>query len=92
MIEIEIMQPKISLQHTRNVFELAIMQFGKVKMDLWMDYAIFEMKHGDPVKSSEIYTRAVKTLYAKLADKFISEYTLLKANPESISTSRNLKV
>ncbi|XP_043477850.1 U3 small nucleolar RNA-associated protein 6 homolog [Leptopilina heterotoma] len=89
MIEIENMQSKISLQYTRNAYELAIMQFGKNRTDLWLDYTIFEMKHGDPLKAAEIHARAVKTLYAKLTDKFIADYTLLKANPESKSTSRN---
>lgn len=89
MIEIENMQSKISPQYTRNAYELAIMQFGKNRTDLWLDYTIFEMKHGDPLKAAEIHTRAVKTLYAKLTDKFIADYTLLKANPESKTTSRN---
>lgn len=90
MIEIEIMQPKISVQNTRTAFELAIMQFGKHKPDLWIDYTMFEMKHGDPLKTGEVHTRAVKTLYPKLTDKFIFEYTLLKANPDFISmSSRN---
>ncbi|XP_033211584.1 U3 small nucleolar RNA-associated protein 6 homolog [Belonocnema kinseyi] len=85
MIEIEIMQPETNVGKVRECFEIAILQFGGTNMDVWMDFVNFETNHGDPVESAKIHTRAVKALIAPLVDKFISEYSLLKADPGSIS-------
>ena len=82
ILEIEIMQPVISLKHARRSLEMAIIQFGKNNVAIWMDYITFEMNYGDPRRAGDIYARAVKMLDALLTDKFIAEYSLLKANAD----------
>ena len=89
MIEIEIMQPEIDLKKVRECFEIGILQFGKTNMEIWMDFVIFEMNHGDPIEVYKIYTRAVETLILPLTDKFISEYSLLKPDLDTINVPHN---
>lgn len=84
MAAIELMQPEISLKNARRPHEMATLQFGKSNTDVWMDYVMFELKVGDPKKVGEIHMRAVKTLEAALTDTFISEFSLIKTNPEAI--------
>lgn len=85
MVEIEIMQFEIDVEKVRECFEIAILQFGGTNMDIWMDFVLFETNHGDPAEAAKIHTRAVKSLIAPLVDKFISEYSLRKADSDSIS-------
>lgn len=84
MIELELMQPEISLKHIRKYYEMSTLQFGKNNTNVWINYITFEMKHGDPKKVGELHERAVKTLEPILTDLFISEYSLIKANPDAI--------
>ena len=86
MIELELMQPEISVKHVRKYNEMSTLQFGKNDTSIWIDYIMFEMKHGDPKKVGELHGRAVKTLEPKLTDSFISEYSLIKAKPDIINT------
>lgn len=86
MIELELMQPEISLKHTRKCYEMSMLQFGRNNTNVWIDYITFEMKYGDPKKVGELHRRAVKTLEPELTDSFISEYSLIKANPNSLNT------
>ncbi|XP_035731894.1 U3 small nucleolar RNA-associated protein 6 homolog [Vespa mandarinia] len=86
MAELELIQPEVVLKYARRPHEMAALQFGKNNTKVWIDYIIFEMKHGDPKKIGEIHRRAVKTLEAPLTDTFISEYALIKANPDSINS------
>ncbi|KAF7402853.1 hypothetical protein HZH66_005120 [Vespula vulgaris] len=86
MAELELIQPEIVLKYARRPHEMAALQFGKNNSKVWLDYIIFEMNHGDPKKVGEIHRRAVKTLEAALTDTFISEYALIKANPDSINS------
>lgn len=86
MIELELMQPEISLKHVRKYNEMSTLQFGKNDISIWIDYITFEMKYGDPKKVGELHGRAVKTLEPKLTDSFISEYSLIKAKPDIINT------
>lgn len=82
MMGLELMQPEISSKNMRKCHEMSTFQFGKNNTSVWIDYIAFEMKHGDPKKIGEIHRRAVKTLEPELADSFISQYTLMKANPD----------
>lgn len=84
MAALELVQPEISLQNARRPHEMATLQFGKENTDCWMEYITFELKYGDPTKISNIYNRAVKTLNSQLSDNFITEYALVKTNPESL--------
>ncbi|XP_015177794.1 PREDICTED: U3 small nucleolar RNA-associated protein 6 homolog [Polistes dominula] len=84
MADLELMQPEIVLKHARRPYEMATLQFGKTNPKIWIDYIIFEMKHGEAKKVGKIHRRAVKTLDAALTDTFITEYALIKANPDSI--------
>lgn len=84
MVELELMQPSISLKNIRKYHEMSTLQFGRNNTSVWINYITFEMKHGDPKKVGEIHVRAVKTLEPALTDSFISEYSLIKANPDSL--------
>ena len=84
MASLELLQPNISLRNARRPHEIATMLFGKSNTDVWIDYITFEMKHGDARKVTEIHARARQTLEPALSDVFISEYSLLKANPDSL--------
>ncbi|KOC63457.1 U3 small nucleolar RNA-associated protein 6 like protein [Habropoda laboriosa] len=86
MMELELMQPEVSIKHIRKCNEMSTLQFGKNNTSVWIHYITFEMKHGDPKKVGEIHRRAVKTLEPALTDSFISEYSLIKANPICIDT------
>lgn len=88
MIELELIQPEISPKHLRKCYEMSMLQFGKSNSSIWIDYMKFEMKHGEPKKVGDIHRRAVKTLEPALTDSFISEYSLIKANPDSVNTDR----
>ncbi|CAK9829319.1 U3 small nucleolar RNA-associated protein 6 homolog [Anthophora retusa] len=81
MMELELMQPEVSLKHIRKCNEMSTLQFGKNNTGVWIHYITFEMKYGDPKKVGDIHRRAVKTLEPALTDSFISEYSLIKANP-----------
>lgn len=81
MADLEMIQPDIILKFARRPFELAIAQFGKIDFKIWINYIVFEMRHGDPKKVGDIYKRAIKTLDASLTETFTSHYTLTKANP-----------
>ncbi|KAG7211944.1 hypothetical protein KM043_011153 [Ampulex compressa] len=85
MAALEVMQPEISLKNARRPHEMSTLQFGKSNTSVWIDYILFEMKYGEPTKIGDIHRRAVKTLEPVLTDAFISEYSLIKANPDSIS-------
>ncbi|KAK0173015.1 hypothetical protein PV328_006270 [Microctonus aethiopoides] len=85
MAALELIQPDICKQNARRPHELAALQFGKTNTDIWINYIIFEMKHGDPIKVADIHRRAVKTLEPALTDIFISEYSLISADPNSIT-------
>ncbi|CAL7936304.1 unnamed protein product [Xylocopa violacea] len=86
MIELELIQPEISLKHLRKCNEMSILQFGKHNTNVWIQYITIEMKYGDPKKVGDLHRRAVKTLEPMLTDSFISEYSLIKANIDSINT------
>ncbi|XP_066601747.1 U3 small nucleolar RNA-associated protein 6 homolog isoform X2 [Prorops nasuta] len=87
MAEIELMQPEISLNNARLPYEMSILQFGKINVNVWLDYIKFEMNHGDIEKPGKIHARAVKTLEPNLTESFISEYSLFKANFYSMTTT-----
>ncbi|XP_034936563.1 U3 small nucleolar RNA-associated protein 6 homolog [Chelonus insularis] len=86
MAALELIQPEICKQNARRPHEVAALQFGKNNTEVWIKYIVFEMKYGDPLKVSNIYQRAVKTLNPVDADNFISKYSLIKANPETIES------
>ncbi|XP_015589192.1 U3 small nucleolar RNA-associated protein 6 homolog [Cephus cinctus] len=83
MAAMELMQPEISLKNARRPHEMATLQFGKSHTDVWMDYINFEMNHGDPKRVAEIHRRAVKSLDSSLAEKFVTQFSLLKAKAEN---------
>ncbi|XP_054012932.1 U3 small nucleolar RNA-associated protein 6 homolog [Hylaeus anthracinus] len=85
MSELELMQPEISLKHARKCHEMSTLQFGRDNASVWIDYVTFETKYGEPKKVGELHRRAVKTLEPGLTDSFISEYSLIKANPDSLN-------
>ncbi|KAG8041406.1 hypothetical protein G9C98_002394 [Cotesia typhae] len=80
MSNIEVNQPEISQQNARHPYEMAVIQFGKNNVDVWINYIIFEMNQGYVINITNIYQRAVKTLSTVDSDNFISRFTLLKAN------------
>lgn len=86
MALIETMQPEISLKHARKPYDMAIMHFGENNINVWIDYILFEIKHGDPKKVGDIHRNAVKSLSSSLTNSFIAEYSLIKANPDVINT------
>ncbi|XP_078040892.1 U3 small nucleolar RNA-associated protein 6 homolog isoform X2 [Augochlora pura] len=85
MTELELMQPEISLKRFRKCHDMSTLQFGKNNTSVWIDYIKFEMKHGDPTKVGDLHRRAVKTLEPGLTDSFISEYSLMKADPNYLN-------
>lgn len=84
MVALELLQPEFSLQNARKPHEMMTLQFGKESTDVWMEFLTFEMKHGESSRVATLYNRAVKTLKPTLADNFITEFSLIKANPESL--------
>lgn len=84
-MELEFMQPEMSLKHLRKCNEMSTLQFGKNNTSVWIDYIKFEMKHGDPKKVGDLHRRAVKTLNPELTEPFISEYSLMKTNLDSLN-------
>ncbi|KAK2586790.1 hypothetical protein KPH14_011815 [Odynerus spinipes] len=58
MAELELMQPEVVQKYARHPHEMATLQFGKNNVRVWMDYVVFEMKHGDPKRIGEIHRRA----------------------------------
>ncbi|XP_015119461.1 U3 small nucleolar RNA-associated protein 6 homolog [Diachasma alloeum] len=84
MLELEMIQPKICKQSARKPHELATLHYGKSNTQVWIDFILFEMKHGEPMRVTDIHRRAVKTLQPALTDAFITEYSLIKANPDTI--------
>lgn len=84
MAALELIQPEVCTQSARRPHETATMQFGKTSTEVWIDYILFEMKYGEPSKITDIHRRAIKTLDVLLSDIFSSEYSIIKANSESI--------
>lgn len=80
MADLEILQPNICKINSRKPHEMSALQFGKNNIEVWLDYILFEMKHGDPMKVTDIHRRAVKTLEPAKTDQFITQYSLLLAN------------
>lgn len=70
MLEIEENEPIQNIEEWRGILEHATNAFGKTEISLWEKYVDFEMKYGDPIRSSEIITRAEKTLDEKMATQF----------------------
>ncbi|XP_033333079.2 U3 small nucleolar RNA-associated protein 6 homolog isoform X1 [Megalopta genalis] len=90
MAELELMQPEMSLKCFRKCHDMTTLQFGKNNTNVWIDYIKFEMKYGDPAKVGDLHRRAVKTLEPGLTDSFISEYSLMKADPDSLNIDTTL--
>ncbi|XP_058799936.1 U3 small nucleolar RNA-associated protein 6 homolog isoform X2 [Phymastichus coffea] len=84
MAVLEILQPEITLYNARKPHEMATSLFGRDNTDVWIKYIIFEMKHGEATKVSNIYDRAKKMLKPKLTDDFINEYSMIKAHPKLV--------
>lgn len=84
MAALELLQPEISVKDARKPHEMTTLQFGKENTDVWIEYITFEMKNGNATRISNIYERAVHTLKKNLADNFISEFSLIKANSGSL--------
>lgn len=85
MTAFELMQPEISLKHARRTYEMAMLQYGNNDTSVWMDYIMFELKHGDPKQIGDIHARAVKCLKHSLTHSFIADYSLLATKFDSIS-------
>lgn len=86
MADLEVLQPNVCKLNARKPHELSALQFGKSHIEVWLDYILFEMKHGDSMKVSDIHRRAVKTLEPAKTDQFITQYSLLLANSENITS------
>ncbi|OXU21679.1 hypothetical protein TSAR_004042 [Trichomalopsis sarcophagae] len=84
MVALELLQPEFSLRNARKPHEMMILQFGKESTDVWVEFITFELKHGEPSRVGTLYNRAITTLKPSMADNFITEYSLIKANPESL--------
>lgn len=84
MVALELMQLEIVPKYVRPPYDNAILQFGKDNKSIWIDYIKYEMKYGDPRKTSNIYEQAVKTLNGSLTYSFIEEYGKIMAKPDSI--------
>ncbi|XP_012284127.1 U3 small nucleolar RNA-associated protein 6 homolog [Orussus abietinus] len=87
MENLELMQPEIILKHARKPYEMAILHFGNNNVNVWIDYITFEMKHSDPKNVADLHSRAVKTLDSTLVDTFISKFSLLKTDSDSIGAT-----
>jgi len=80
----ESVQLEISLKHARRVYEMMQKYFGKNDINVWLDTIKFEMKHGEPLKVGELYGRAVQTLNPSLIHSFITDYSLIIAQQNSM--------
>ncbi|XP_011646217.1 U3 small nucleolar RNA-associated protein 6 homolog [Pogonomyrmex barbatus] len=84
IVMLELVQPEISLEYMRQLYDMAIPQFGTNNTSVWLDYMKFEMKHGDPKNVNSIHERAVKMLDPSLVNSFIEDYNLIVAKPDAI--------
>lgn len=84
MIALELVQLDILPKYVRRPYENAILQFGKDNKSIWIDYIKYEMKHGDPKRTSYIYERAIRTLDRNLNYSFLAEYSKIMTKPDSI--------
>ncbi|XP_076346357.1 LOW QUALITY PROTEIN: U3 small nucleolar RNA-associated protein 6 homolog [Tachypleus tridentatus] len=80
MISIENAQLTPSVKHLRTYFEDAILDFGQIDVDLWIDYIRLELSHlkGKPENCGKVYWRAVKKLTPAKADDFVNQFTMLQ--------------
>lgn len=80
MAELETMQLVIDQKNARYPHEIAVQQFGKTNMDVWLNYIKFELRYGFPKNVSSLHNRALKTLKPALTAEFIKNYSLLITN------------
>lgn len=86
MADLEVNQSNICKDSARKPYDIATLQYGKTDVEIWLDYIVFEMKHGDPMKVSSIHRRAIKTLESSKIDSFVTQYSLLLADSENITS------
>uniref|UniRef100_A0A915J0C5 U3 small nucleolar RNA-associated protein 6 homolog C-terminal domain-containing protein n=1 Tax=Romanomermis culicivorax TaxID=13658 RepID=A0A915J0C5_ROMCU len=70
-LRLEDNSPQRDEQKMRMCFEHAIFEFGSCNVDVWCDYVNFEVQK-DPVLSSQVYNRALKSLSnSTLVEEFV---------------------
>lgn len=67
---------KRDVKAERNCLELMVMNFGKVKTDVWLRYMRFEMTAGDVKNIAKLNERAMAILNPELVEDFSSLYNL----------------
>lgn len=67
----------IDLQEGRSCFELAIEQFGKNDIDLWISYIKFERDYGSVKDMKVLFERGKILLKPELLNSFTSQYELV---------------
>lgn len=68
---------KPNVQKIRECYENAVLDFGKTRTDVWIDYVKFERDQGEPKRMSAVCERAKNTLLPLFVDNFITEHCLL---------------
>lgn len=54
----------------RNCMKNLILNFGKIRTDVWLRYMRFERFAGDPTNVSELHKNALATLNRELLDEY----------------------
>lgn len=77
MIELELSRFNPSIPIVRNIFKRACQQFGKEKVEIWIDFIKFERNHGDAGNVSSIYNQAKNSLNENLVSVFTTDFAIL---------------
>lgn len=69
-------QMKRDVKSERNCLEMLILNFGKVRTDVWLRFMRFERSVGEPKNVSKLYENALATLNPELLEDFLSLHNL----------------
>ncbi|XP_045584094.1 U3 small nucleolar RNA-associated protein 6 homolog [Procambarus clarkii] len=87
MVEFELAEITIDAEEVRQVFNNALQQHGTTHPGVWLAYIQFEKRHGDPLKTGGLYTRAEKELEANHAHIFRELNITIRELLEEVATS-----
>lgn len=77
MARLESQALKPDIEKIRYCYENSLIDFGKNRTDVWIEYIKFERDHGDPKQMALLAERAKNTLLPLFVDNFITEHCLL---------------
>lgn len=77
MARLEIQALKPDTEKVRYCYENSVIDFGKTRPDVWIEFIKFERDYGQPKKMAMLCERAKNTLSPMFVDNFITEHCLL---------------